>query len=80
MPHGALLASLMVAPVFALIHVPTHLIGVPITGETVLMAVAKVVPLAIFAVFFRPLLTWLYNGSGRRVLRLNMVDNSVSFH
>ena len=66
--HSALLASLMVAPAFALIHFPLPLIGGPITAETALKALVLMVPTALFAVFFRPLITWLYNGSGRSVL------------
>ena len=66
--HGALRASLLVALAFTLWHVPIYLIGAPISGEQVLRVLVQIVPTAmIFGVFFRVLITWLYNGAGRSV-------------
>jgi membrane protease YdiL (CAAX protease family) len=80
--HGALRASLLVALGFGLIHFPTYFIGVPITGEKVLVVLTQVMPVAIgFGVPFRILITWLYNGSARGVLLaalLHAVFNTVS--
>jgi uncharacterized protein len=66
--HRALPASLLVALAFTLWHVPNYLVEAPVTGEQVLLVLVKLVPLAIFAVFFRVLITWLYNGAGRSAL------------
>jgi membrane protease YdiL (CAAX protease family) len=63
--HGAMLGSLLVAPLFLTIHLPLYLIGKPLTGDAALLALAQVVAIGIFAVFFRVLLTWVYNGAGR---------------
>ncbi|CAA9503455.1 MAG: hypothetical protein AVDCRST_MAG05-2582 [uncultured Rubrobacteraceae bacterium] len=71
--RGPLLASAMVAPFFALIHMPGFFVAGFISDEktplsqfpAVLMQVGI---LAVFAVFIRVLIMWLYNGSGRSVL------------
>lgn len=71
--HGPLLASLMVAPPFALIHLPAFFVAGWISEEktppsqfpSVLLQVGV---LAVFAVFIRVVIMWLYNGSGRSVL------------
>ena len=79
--HNAFVASLMVAPAFALWHFPTYLIGAPITSEKVLLVLVQIIPLAIFAVFLRTFITWLYNGSGHSILivaLLHAVFNTVS--
>lgn len=78
--HGALRASLIVALGFALIHFPTFFIGAPITGEAFLQVLLMMVPITVFAVFLRALITWLYNGSGRSILiaaLLHAVFNTV---
>jgi CAAX protease family protein len=70
---GPLLASVMVAPFFALIHMPGFFVAGFISDEktplsefpAVLMQVGI---LAVFAIFIRVLIMWLYNGSGRSVL------------
>lgn len=66
--HGPLRASLMVAPAFALFHLPFPFLEAPrVTLTLVPVALVQMVVLGIVALFFRPLLTWLYNGSGRSV-------------
>jgi membrane protease YdiL (CAAX protease family) len=79
--HGAFRASLPVALAFALIHLPTYLVGGPVTGQKVLVILVQMLPVALFACFFRVLITWVYNGSGQSVLLaalLHAVFNSVS--
>jgi uncharacterized protein len=65
--HGALRAALLVVAPFTLIHFPTYLIGAPVTGAAVVRALTMLIPVAIFGIFFRVLIAWLYNGSGRSV-------------
>jgi CAAX protease family protein len=71
--HGPLLASLIVAPFFALIHFPPLFVSGwlgdkdPSLGDFP-SALFQVGITAIFAVFIRVLIMWLYNGSGRSVL------------
>lgn len=76
--HGALLASLLVAPAFALIHLPTYFVGGPITGEKVLLVLVQMLPIALFAVFFRVLITWLYNGGGQSILLAALLHASFN--
>ncbi len=72
--HGPLLASIMVAPVFALFHLPAYFVAGWIVDEhtplsqlpTVLLQYVGVI--AVFAIFFRILVIWLYNVTGRSVL------------
>jgi membrane protease YdiL (CAAX protease family) len=68
--HGPLLASIMVAPAFALMHLPLLLLDVPRDGFVpfVLGVVVQMVLVVILAVFFRIVIMWLYNGAGRSVL------------
>lgn len=78
---GAFRASLVVAAAFALIHFPTYLAGSPITGQRMLQAVVMMVPVALFAAFFRVLLTWAYNDAGGSVpvaALVHAVFNTVS--
>jgi uncharacterized protein len=72
--RGPLLASVMVAPVFALFHLPAYFVAGWIVDEhtplselpTVLLDYVVVV--SVFAIFFRVLVIWLYNVTGRSVL------------
>jgi membrane protease YdiL (CAAX protease family) len=72
--RGPLLASVMVAPVFALFHLPAYFVAGWIVDEhtplsqlpNVLIGYVGVV--AVFAIFFRVLVIWLYNVTGRSVL------------
>jgi membrane protease YdiL (CAAX protease family) len=71
--HGPLLASLIVAPFFALIHFPPLFVSGwlgdkdPSLGDFP-SALFQIGITAIFAMFIRVLIMWLYNGSGRSVL------------
>jgi uncharacterized protein len=71
--RGPLLASLLTAPAFALVHLPPYFIDGWV-GEAGLSlaqlpeALVSVGVVAVFALFFRPLAMWLYNGSGSSVL------------
>jgi hypothetical protein len=59
----------MVAPAFALYHLPFTFIEAPrITLTLVPVALVQMVVLMIVALFFRPLIMWLYNSTGRSVL------------
>jgi membrane protease YdiL (CAAX protease family) len=62
--RGPLLASILVAPAFVLQHLPILLMDSGI-GLTSLILVGALV---MVAVFFRVVVMWLYNGSGRSVL------------
>ena len=71
--RGPLLASVMVAPFFALIHMPGFFVAGFISDEKTPLkefpaVLVQVGILAVFAVFVRVLIMWLYNGSGRSVL------------
>jgi membrane protease YdiL (CAAX protease family) len=62
--RGPLAASVLVAPAFVLQHLPILLMDAGIgLGSLVVVGALVVV-----AVFFRVVVTWLYNGSGRSVL------------
>jgi membrane protease YdiL (CAAX protease family) len=68
--HGPLLASIMVAPAFALMHLPLLLLDVPRDGLTS-FAVGVAVQMGLvvtLAVFFRIVIMYLYNGAGHSVL------------
>ena len=62
--RGPLVASILVAPAFVLQHLPILLMDAGV-GLTSLIIVGALV---IVAVFFRVVVMWLYNGSGRSVL------------
>jgi membrane protease YdiL (CAAX protease family) len=71
--RGPLLASVMVAPFFALIHMPGFFVAGFISDEKTPLSqfpsvLLQVGILAVFAVFIRVVIMWLYNGSGRSVL------------
>ena len=68
--HGPVLASLMVALPFALIHLPAYFVTGWISDEKLpLPSVLLLVGLtAVFAVFLRLLIMRLYNGSGGSIL------------
>jgi membrane protease YdiL (CAAX protease family) len=81
--RGSLLASIMVAPFFALIHMPGFFVAGFISDEktplsefpAVLMQVGI---LAVFAVFIRVLIMWLYNGSGRSVIIVGLFHSAFN--
>ncbi|HEV2743103.1 MAG TPA: type II CAAX endopeptidase family protein [Rubrobacter sp.] len=62
--RGPLVASILVAPAFVLQHLPILLMDAGIGLSSLIIVGALVV----VAVFFRVVVTWLYNGSGRSVL------------
>jgi membrane protease YdiL (CAAX protease family) len=62
--RGPLLASVMVAPAFFLMHLPALLIDSAVGVGLLIVAGALVIAMA----FFRVIVMWLYNGSGRSVL------------
>jgi membrane protease YdiL (CAAX protease family) len=67
--HGSLLASVMVAPAFVLFHLPLSFLEAPqVTLAVVQLALIQLAVQTIVVVFFRVVITWLYNGSGRSVL------------
>jgi CAAX protease family protein len=71
--HGPLLASIIVAPAFALIHLPGFFAAGFINDEPTPFSqfpavLLQVGVLAVAAMFFRVVIMWLYNGSGRSVL------------
>ena len=81
--RGPLLASAMVAPFFALIHMPGFFVAGFISDEktppsefpAVLLQVGL---LAVFAVFIRVLIMWLYNGSGQSVLVVGLFHSAFN--
>jgi uncharacterized protein len=62
--RGPLLASILVAPAFVLQHLPIILMDASVGLGSLIVVGALVV----VAVFFRVVIMWLYNGSGRSVL------------
>jgi membrane protease YdiL (CAAX protease family) len=82
--RGPLLASVMVAPLFALFHLPAYFVAGWIVDEhtplsqlpNVLVEYVGVV--AVFAIFFRVLAIWLYNVTGRSVLLVGLFHSSFN--
>ncbi len=72
--YGALLASLIVAPAFAIFHVALAVIEAPALGAFLVLVVVQVV----FSVFFRVAHTWLYNATGRSVLLAAVFHSSFN--
>jgi membrane protease YdiL (CAAX protease family) len=67
--RGPLLASIMVAPAFVLFHLPLSFLEAPrITLAVVQLALVQLAVQVIAVAFFRVVITWLYNGTGRSVL------------
>jgi membrane protease YdiL (CAAX protease family) len=62
--HGPLLASILVAPAFILMHLPPLLMDSNV-GFALLIIIGALTKVA---VFFRIVIMWLYNGSGHSVL------------
>jgi membrane protease YdiL (CAAX protease family) len=81
--RGPLLASILVAPVFALFHLPAFFVSGWIADEGYSLsqfpaALAQVGVLAVFAVFFRALIMWLYNRTGRSVLLVGLFHSAFN--
>ncbi len=76
--RGPLLASVLVAPVFVLFHLPAYFVAGWIVdehtplGQLPNVLLDYVVVVAVFAIFFRILVIWLYNVSGRSVLMVGL--------
>src|SRR5918998_3804835 len=71
--HNPLLASLIVAPFFALIHLPAYFVSGWLGGKDASLGdfpsvLLQVGITAVFAIFLRVLIMWLYNSSARSVL------------
>jgi membrane protease YdiL (CAAX protease family) len=67
--HGPLLASILVAPAFVFMHLPLSFLEAPrITLAVVQLALVQLAVQATVVIFFRVVITWLYNGTGRSVL------------
>ncbi len=81
--HGPLLASVIVAPAFALIHMPAlFIVGWMAEERTPLSqfpaVLLQVGVIAVFAMFFRVLIMWLYNGTGRSVLLVALFHSAFN--
>jgi hypothetical protein len=74
----------MVAPVFTLFHLPAYFVAGWIVDEhtplsqlpTVLLEYVGVV--SVFAIFFRVLVIWLYNVTGRSVLMVGLFHSAFN--
>lgn len=71
--HGPLLASLMVAPAFALFHLMINLLEQPLIFAFVFVAVQ-----AVIGIFLRVVIMWLYNGAGRSVLIVGLFHSAFN--
>ena len=81
--RGPLLASVMVAPFFALIHMPGFFVAGFISDEKTPLSqfpavLLQVGILAVFAVFIRVLIMWLYNGSEQSVLVVGLFHSAFN--
>lgn len=81
--HGPLLASVMVAPFFALIHMPAYFVSGWLGGNDVSLGrfpsvLLQVGILAVFAIFIRVLIMWLYNSTGRSVLLVGLFHSAFN--
>jgi uncharacterized protein len=81
--HGPLLASVIVAPFFALIHMPGFFVAGFISDEKTPLSqfpsvLLQVGILAVFAVFIRVLIMWLYNSSGQSVLVVGLFHSAFN--
>ena len=77
--RGPLLASILVAPAFVLFHFPLTFLEAPrITLAVVQFALVTLAVQAVVVVFFRVVIMWLYNGSGRSVLIVALFHSSFN--
>jgi membrane protease YdiL (CAAX protease family) len=81
--RGPLLASVIVAPFFALFHLPSLFVSGWIMDEAYSLtqfpsALVQVGFLMVFAVFVRVLIMWLYNGSGRSILIVGLFHAALN--
>jgi hypothetical protein len=71
--HGPMLASILVTPAFALMHLPAFFVtGWLGEGNTSLAqvpsALLSIGLISVFGIFFRFIVMWLYNSAGRSLL------------
>ena len=77
--RGPLLASILVAPAFALFHLPLIFLEAPrITLALVPVALFQIAVQAIASIFFRVAIMWFYNGTGRSVLIVALFHSSFN--
>ena len=81
--RGPLLASIIAAPFFALIHMPGFFVAGFISDEKTPLSqfpsvLLQVGILAVFAVFIRVVIMWLYNGSGQSVLIVGLFHSAFN--
>jgi uncharacterized protein len=81
--HGPLLASVVVAPLFALIHLPGFFAAGFINEEPTPLnqfpaVLLQVGVIAVFAMFLRALIMWLYNASGKSVLIVALLHSAYN--
>lgn len=81
--HGPVWASIMVAPVFALIHLPAYFVAGWISDEKIALAqyptlLLQIALTAVFAIFFRLLIMWLYNGTGGSLLIVGLFHSAFN--
>lgn len=78
--HGSVVASLMVALPFALIHLPAYFVSGWIVDEKLPLSIVlfNVGVTAVFALFFRPLIMWLYNGTGGSLLIVGLFHSAFN--
>lgn len=81
--RGPLWASLMVAPFFALIHLPSYFVVGWLSDEPITLTKVPTIFLligltALFGVFFRLLIMWLYNGTGGSLLLVGLFHSAFN--
>jgi membrane protease YdiL (CAAX protease family) len=77
--RGPLLASILVAPAFALFHLPLIFLEAPrITLALGPIPHFQIAVQAIASIFFRVAIMWLYNGTGRSVLIVALFHSSFN--
>jgi membrane protease YdiL (CAAX protease family) len=77
--RGPLLASILVAPAFVLFHFPLTFLEAPrITLAVVQFALVQLAVQVVVVVFFRVVIMWLYNGTGRSVLIVALFHSSFN--
>jgi membrane protease YdiL (CAAX protease family) len=72
--HGPLLASIMVAPAFALFHLMSNILE---AGQ-IIMVVVQVAVQAVASIFLRVVIMWLYNSTGRSILIVAFFHSSFN--
>jgi uncharacterized protein len=72
--HGPLLASIMVAPAFALFHLMSNFLE---AGQ-IIMVLVQVDVQAVASIFLRVVIMWLYNSTGRSVLIVALFHGSFN--